>query len=68
MIDARAYFDRYIVKHASWQEIVEVLRYTDLFSERCIGRILAEVKKQKLEKENESDCVKDGALCGTTQV
>ena len=40
MIDARLYFDRYLVSHSTPTELVEVLRYTYVFGSRCLGRVL----------------------------
>ncbi len=38
--DVRFYFDWYTVQHSSLEEIVEVLRFSHLFSTQCIGRVL----------------------------
>lgn len=46
-IDARHFFDCYLVRYSTWAEIVEVLGYSHIFGERCLGRILERVKGEK---------------------
>lgn len=40
MIDARPYFDSYILRYSSPRELADVLTYTHLCGERCLGRVL----------------------------
>lgn len=43
MRDARYYFDCYLVENSTLAEIIEVLQYTFVFGERCIGRVIKEM-------------------------
>jgi len=46
-LDARYFFDSYLVRYSSWREIVEVLQYTHVWNERCIGRIMSKAKAKQ---------------------
>lgn len=46
MKDARAFFDLYTAHSSTLHELVEVLQYTYVFSSRCLGQVLREMKRQ----------------------
>jgi hypothetical protein len=45
----RDYFDFYLVNNSTLAEIIETLRYTYIFGERCIGRVIREMKARRLQ-------------------
>lgn len=51
-IDARYFFDCYLVRYSSWREIAEVLQYTHVWDERCIGRIMSKAQSPGIQRNN----------------
>ena len=49
-VDARVYFDHYLLRHSTLREVIEVLQYTHVLGTRCLGQLLRKIEPECHEK------------------